>query len=193
MKLELSRGVAITSVNIVLTSSVNVDKLLFGHKTDVTMLACVNRDLLADSFRSRPAGLSVPSECKEEVEASQRDVSLLLLLLQWRSQRGSLWLPRNHARYTEEIIKTCLLRRTVFIQFFTMNRKKMNTSGTLSFQLDMEGGQMEEQFEGRAYCCRPNSRLCFLIKMVSDFLQRLMMIYNTARIFVGNVITQLQK
>lgn len=70
------------------------------------LLVCLNRVhlsliecwLAGDCFLSLPAGLSVHAECKEEVEASRRDVSLLLLLFQRRSQRGSLWLPRNHAR-----------------------------------------------------------------------------------------------
>lgn len=104
----LSRGVAIRAVNIILTN------FSLGKKQMWQCWRRVNRDSPADSLPPRPAGLSVSSERKEEVEASQWDVSLLLLLLQRRSQRGSLWLPRNHARYTEEI-------RTVFIQFFTMN------------------------------------------------------------------------
>lgn len=47
----------------------------------------------------RPAGVSVCAERVQEVEVPQRNVSLLLLLLQWRVQRGSLRLPRNHARF----------------------------------------------------------------------------------------------
>lgn len=64
----------------------------------------VNVDLqthvLTDSLLRLRAGFSVRPECEEEVQASQWKVSLLLLLLKWRSQRGSLRLPRNHARYT---------------------------------------------------------------------------------------------
>lgn len=51
----------------------------------------------------RPAGFSLHPGREEEAAASQRDVPLLLLLLQQRSQRGSLRLPRNHARYSAMI------------------------------------------------------------------------------------------
>lgn len=47
----------------------------------------------------RPAGVSVRADCVQEVEAPQRNLSLLLLLLQRRVQRGPLRLPGNHARY----------------------------------------------------------------------------------------------
>lgn len=47
----------------------------------------------------RPAGVSVCADCLQEVAAPQRNLSLLLLLLQRRVQRGPLRLPRNHARY----------------------------------------------------------------------------------------------
>lgn len=47
---------------------------------------------------SHPAGVSVCAERVQEVEAPQRNLPLLLLLLQRRLQTGSLRLPRNHAR-----------------------------------------------------------------------------------------------
>lgn len=45
------------------------------------------------------SGVSVCADRVQEVEAPQWNISLLLLLLQRRVQRGSLWLPRNHARW----------------------------------------------------------------------------------------------
>lgn len=76
--------------------------------------SCANRHWLTASVLSVSAGLSICSECEEEVQASQRDVSLLLLLLQRRSQRGSLWLPRNHARYAGDNFHMSCLKEQVY-------------------------------------------------------------------------------
>ncbi|XP_029690438.1 tripartite motif-containing protein 45 isoform X2 [Takifugu rubripes] len=56
--------------------------------------------VLGVGVRQSPArpGVSVGADCVQEVEAPQRNLSLLLLLLQRRVQRGPLRLPRNHAR-----------------------------------------------------------------------------------------------
>lgn len=67
---------------------------------------------------SRPAVFTVHPKCEEEVQASHRKVSLLLLLLQWRSQRGSLWLSRNYARYTEEVFKMCTYTGFIHVVVF---------------------------------------------------------------------------
>lgn len=76
--------------------------------------SCANRHWLTASVLSVSAGLSICSECEEEVQASQRDVSLLLLLLQRRSQRGSLWLPGNHARYAADNFHMSCLKEQVY-------------------------------------------------------------------------------